>query len=67
MWLMIGFTLGTALVTMHQFRYWRKAGGSREKWVFAGWMAVAWLTGILFMAGILKFPTPTAPPFPAWK
>ncbi|WP_410512850.1 hypothetical protein PaeBR_23380 [Paenibacillus sp. BR2-3] len=60
------FTLGAAVVTVHQFRHWRKYRQHSEKWVFLGWMIVAWAIGVLLIAGI-KFPIPVRPLFPTWK
>jgi hypothetical protein len=60
------YTLGTAAVSVQQFRYWKKKGQGAEKWVFAGWMLAAWAVGVLLLAGV-KFPTPVKPLFPNWK
>ncbi|MDQ0196590.1 hypothetical protein J2T20_005002 [Paenibacillus wynnii] len=58
--------MGAVVVSTHQFRHWSKYGQRSEKWVFLGWMIVAWLIGVLLIAGV-KFPTPLKPLFPGWK
>jgi hypothetical protein len=67
MWLhLILYTLGTAVISLWQFRYWSMNGQGPEKWVFMGCMLAAWLIGVLLMAGV-QFPTPYKALFPAWK